>query len=170
MGIIALNASEESIQAKADIVYQQEIKAIKALIRELETNIKAKNMEINAVKKDIKNFKKTQKEIQKESFINQAKYSEYKELKEIINQLKNKKLTAEREKEALIKELDTYTKNEIKELQNETQAKIWEISNKAEIETYRQKIKAIKAKIIYLKEQIKAFNALIDLKREIDKQ
>jgi len=170
MGIIALNASEESIQAKADIAYQQEIKAIKALIRELETNIKAKNMEINAVKKDIKNFKKTQKEIQKESFINQAKYSEYKELKEIINQLKNKKLTAEREKEALIKELDTYTKNEIKELQNETQAKIWEISNKAEIETYRQKIKAIKAKIIYLKEQIKAFNALIDLKREIDKQ
>jgi len=53
MGIMALNASEESIQAKADIAYKQEIKAIKALIRELETIIKAKNMEINAVKKDI---------------------------------------------------------------------------------------------------------------------
>jgi len=173
MGIMALNASEGSIQSKAKTAYKTAINTIETLIKEQETIIKAKNMEIEAEKERIKLLKNLIPKIQKNAFVTNAYTRSYNEINadiETINENIKRLETLIYEKEALIKELDTIQKYRIDKTSTPEQVEIIKININTGKKIHIAEIIQHKAEIVYLKEQIKELNALIDLKREIDKQ
>jgi len=142
MGMLVLNANEAKIQEKVEIAYNQKIKEMEESFKKLETFIKARNIEIEAIKKDIETFKEEFKD--KESYVGFKIVLSFDALEDNIDKINEEILKQEKEIKhkydlILIKQLDP-----LGHLDN---------FKKTQIEIYEADIMRYKAEVQHLKEQ-----------------